>query len=445
MKTKSVQILYIISTIILLSGNKGLGQCVEQSVTINNSNLLNVCAGYSSSCQVTIYLERNGSDYIFNPVTLRKPDGGGDGITIASATYVSESMYTYTISAGYLNQVGNWSLDYSTKSSCTYPINKTVPITVIGFSGNTIGSDEVICNGSGIPSPINNISLSSNSGYSIVWQYSDNGSSWNIISGATSSTYQPTIINKTTRFKRIATTNTLSCSSTSNIVTKSVYNTFVPGTISGNQNNCYNITPTNLTQITSPTGGTLTYNYQWYLSTDGSSFSVVSGATSENYQPTFQEGIRYFKRRDYDSGCGNSYTNTVTIVGYSALNVGTITADQSICYNTTPGLLSVGTSATGGTGTFTYQWQISSDGSSFGDVPGATGTIYQPPALSSSKWYRLKVINSCETGYTNSVKVTVYNMLSLGTITADQSICYNNTPVAISLTNSPTGGSGTYS
>lgn len=445
MKTKSILILSIITAIIFLSGNKGLGQCVEQSVTINNSNLLNVCTGYGSSCQVTIFLEQNGSDYIFNPVTLRKPDGGGDGISFASATYVSESMYTYTIPAGYLNQVGNWSLDYSTKQSCTNPINKTVPITVVGFTGNTIGSDEVICNGSGIPSLINNISLSSNSGYSIVWQYSDNGSSWNTISGATSSTYQHTIINKTTRFKRIATTTTLSCPSTSNIVTKSVYNAFVPGAISGNQNNCYNITPLQLTQIAAPTGGTLSYNYQWYLSTDGSSFSAVSGATSVNYQPAFQQGIRYFKRRDYDPGCGDSYTNTVTVLGYSSLSVGTITADQSICYNTTPGLLSVGTSATGGTGTFTYQWQISSDGSSFGDVASATGTIYQPPALLSSKWYRLKVINSCETGYTNSVKVTVYNTLSPGTITTDQTICYNNTPVAISLTTSPTGGSGTYS
>jgi hypothetical protein len=189
MKTKSILFISIITAIIFLSGNKGLGQCVEQSVTINNSNLLNVCTGYGTSCQVTIFLEQNGSDYIFNPVTLRKPDGGGDGITFASATYVSESMYTYTIPAGYLNQVGNWSLDYSTRSYCTNPINKTVPITVIGFTGNSIGSDEVICNGSGIPSLINNISLSSNSGYSIVWQYSDNGSSWNTISGATSSAH----------------------------------------------------------------------------------------------------------------------------------------------------------------------------------------------------------------------------------------------------------------
>jgi Secretion system C-terminal sorting domain/Ig-like domain CHU_C associated len=445
MKTKNILIITIITAIIFLSGSKGLGQCVEQTVVIDGSNLLNICNGYTPSCLVTIYLEQDGSDYIFNPVQLKRPNGSvAIGISPASATYVSESIVTYTIDGGYFNIVGNWTLAYSTMSSCTNPINKTVPITVYGFTGNTIGSDQAICTGSGTPFPISNISLSSNSGYSIIWQYSDNGFSWNTITGATSTTYQPTIINKTTRYKRIATTTTLGCPSTSNIVTKSVYDPFVPGVISGNQNNCYDITPSELTQISAATGGSLTYNYQWYVSTDGTSFSVVSGATSVNYQPVFQQGLRYFKRRDYDASCGDSYTNPVTVQGFQPFSPGTITADQTICYNITPGLLSVGTSASGGSGTYTYQWEVSSDGSNFGDVTSATGTVYQPPALPSNRWYRLKVINSCETKYTNSVKITVHGPLNPGTITANQTICYNTIANQLNVGTSASGGSGTY-
>ena len=446
MKTKSILLLSIITAIIFSSVNKGLGQCVEQSVTINNSNLLNVCTGYVSSCLVTIFLEQNGSDNIFNPVQLKRPDGSiAIGISSASATRVNDGIWTYTIPGGYLNQVGNWQLNYSTKQSCTNPINKTVPITVYGFTGNTIGSDEIICNGLGIPSLINNISLSSNSGYSIVWQFSDNGSSWNTISSAMSTTYQPAAINKTTWYKRIVTTNTLSCPSTSNIVTKNVYNAFSPGAISGNQNNCYNIVPSQITQNTPASGGSGTYSYEWYVSWDGSSFSLIPGETGTTYQPGFSQGTRYFKRRDYDLSCGNSYTNVVTIQGYPILNAGAIGSAQTICYNSIPGQLNVTTAATGGMSGYLYQWEESSDGFSFIPISGAIGTIYQPPALLSSKWYRLKVINSCNTDYTSSVKITVYNPFNAGSVGAAQTICYNNTPVAISLITSPTGGSGAYS
>ncbi len=84
------------------------------------------------------------------------------------------------------------------------------------------------------------------------------------------------------------------------------------------------------------------------------------------------------------------------------------------------------------------------DGSSFSALPGATGTSYQPSTLTSNNWYRLKVVTSCETGYSNSIKVTVYNQFNPGTIISDQTICYNTTPVQVTVGVSPTGGSGLY-
>jgi hypothetical protein len=447
MKKNKIILLFLFVTLLSLSGYNLHGQCVQQEVTINNQSSMQVCKNYGPSCTLTIYLEYSPTlGNIFRPVTVKRPDGSVDFvITMGNSTYVSPTMRTYIIAGGYFSIVGDYHLDYTTKmSDCVTSINRSLTINVYGFLTNSIGSNEVICSGGGLPSNIVNNGLSSNSAYSIVWQNSVDGSNWNTISGATADTYQPTYINTTTHYKRITTTTLLSCVNTSNTVIKNVYSSFFPGSISGSQNNCYSVTPTQLTQTSAPSGGSGSYSYEWYVSTDGSNFSLISGETGITYQPVFSQGTRYFKRRDYDANCGNSYTNTVNVFGYSSLIAGTITTDQTICYNITPGSLNVGTVASGGSGTYSYQWQVSPDGSVFGDVSGALGTTYQPSALTSSKWYRLKVINSCETSYTNSVKITVYNPLIPGTITTDQTICYNITPVSLNVGTVASGGSGTY-
>ena len=57
-----------------------------------------------------------------------------------------------------------------------------------------------------------------------------------------------------------------------------------------------------------------------------------------------------------------------------------VTGDQTICYQTAPTQLEV-TAASGGIGTITNQWQVSTDNVTFVDILGETGLIY----LSTSK------------------------------------------------------------
>jgi len=448
MKTKKIILFYLIVTLFSLSSYKVLGQCSQQEVYINNNSYyLQVCKDYGSSCIITIYFEYNSNiGYIFQPVVIKKPDGSfANVITIANSTYVSTNVRTYTIPSGYFNVVGDWTLNYSTKTNCTSSIDKKLTLKVVGFTGNTIESDEVICSGGGLPTKITNTALASNSTFSIIWKSSEDGITWINITGATSQDYQPSYINKTTKYLRYATTSEQSCISTSNTVTKSVYSPFQSGTITGSQNNCYNVTPSQITQNTPPAGGSGIYSYQWYVSTDGSSFSVVPGPTFVAYQPDFYQGTRYFKRREYDSSCGDAYTNTISILGYPLLSAVVIGSSQTICYNTIPGQLNVTTAAGGGTGSYTYQWEESADGASFTSISGATGTIYQPVTLAANKWYRLKVINTCGNVYSESIKITVYSPFSAGAISGAQTICYNDTPTALSLKTEASGGSGTYS
>ena len=46
------------------------------------------------------------------------------------------------------------------------------------------------------------------------------------------------------------------------------------------------------------------------------------------------------------SGCGTVYSNIIRVTVYGQLNGGTIGSDQSICYNTAPGLNANGTGGT---------------------------------------------------------------------------------------------------
>jgi hypothetical protein len=92
---------------------------------------------------------------------------------------------------------------------------------------------------------------------------------------------------------------------------------------------------------------------------------------------------------------------------------GTVAADRTVCENTVPATLTA-TAATGGSATLTYQWQQSIDGGAvWTDVSGGTGGTtlnYTPPALRRTTMYRLQTAggtNSCDTAYSNAVRVTV--------------------------------------
>jgi hypothetical protein len=92
----------------------------------------------------------------------------------------------------------------------------------------------------------------------------------------------------------------------------------------------------------------------------------------------------------------------------AAFTVGSASANQTVCYNTAPVLLT-GIAPTGGITPYTYQWQSSTDNITFTDVPGATGITYQPGALLVTTYYRQNQISAggCGTFPTNVLTITV--------------------------------------
>jgi len=202
-----------------------------------------------------------------------------------------------------------------------------------------------------------------------------------------------------------------------------IYPQLVAGTIAASQSICYNTAPAQLTS-TPPTGGNTPYTYQWQNSPNGTTWTNITGATSQNYQPPALTATTWYRLNQTSaSGSGTVTTNAVTITVYPNLVAGTITANQTICASTAPALLT-GTAPTGGTTPYTYQWQSSPNGTTWTDIPGATGLNYQPPVLTATTYYRLNQTSAsgCGTVSTNTVTITV-NPLPVPTITGPASVC----------------------
>jgi len=121
--------------------------------------------------------------------------------------------------------------------------------------------------------------------------------------------------------------------------------------------------------------------------------------------------------------------------------VGSISADQTICYNTAPVQLN-GVPPTGGATPYSYQWQSSTDNISFNDISGATSLNYTPGTLITKTYYRQKQYSSDMQGFrtTNVITVTI-NPLPV----APTSINATANPICsgTSTTLSVVGGSGT--
>ncbi len=91
----------------------------------------------------------------------------------------------------------------------------------------------------------------------------------------------------------------------------------------------------------------------------------------------------------YNSGNGLAFSQWENPI--SPLSGGEISPDSlSINTGESPETISSVSDASGGNGAYTYQWQLSTDGSTFSDISGATGTSYTAPVLTQNTWYRRK-------------------------------------------------------
>jgi hypothetical protein len=151
-------------------------------------------------------------------------------------------------------------------------------------------------------------------------------------------------------------------------------------------------------------GGSGTLSYQWQQSPDGLggwTNANGTGATTATYTPeSFVEGTTYYRVliNGSNGGCDQAVSATATAVISPDLVVTTQPTDVNECVGGTDQMT---VSVSGGSGTITYQWQSSPDGSSGwanATGAGATTATFTPPSTTAGTTYYRVLVNASNSG-----------------------------------------------
>lgn len=342
----------------------------------------------------------------------------------------------------------------ASSNGCNDGISNTILIDVFPDPIITLQptSPDPICVG-GTTNPISTSASGGTGSFNYQWQY-NNGGSWSNVSNGSpaGATYTG------------ATTNSFTASGFSNA---GIYE--YQCVISQSGNGCNQITTNSInvtvepdpsinivgaaticsggiaTLLASENGGTGTYTYQWQNSSDGSSWTNIGGATNPTYTTPALASTMYYQAivNASGSGCNPATSNSQAITIVPDPTISTHPTGATICAGATH---SMSVNASGGTPSLTYQWQSSSDNSTWNDIVGATSSNYTTPILTSQTYYRVIVDaggSACDGVISNTATVSIYDALQAGTISAEQTICNNTVPSTLTGT-MPSGGDGTY-
>jgi len=222
-------------------------------------------------------------------------------------------------------------------------------------------------------------------------------------------------------------------------------------TSNGSQTINYGLTPGTISCSAASGGGCSPYyDYQWQQSTDGTNWSDMSGKTSQSL--SFSSGLTqstYFRRKVTEGSSGSvGYSNTATVNVNPPLNANTLSPSaQNIFVGQSASTIAAGPAWGGGcNGSYSYQWEYSSDNNTFYNILGATYLSYAPGNVSTTTYYRRKVTCGSDYAYTPSVAVNVYQHLSSGSVSPSSlNVLSGNSPGQLSGTTATGGICGSYS
>ena len=261
---------------------------------------------------------------------------------------------------------------------------------------------------------------------SYQWQYAINPSfRWYDISGANSPQYSVDTSASSNNYYRVIVTNTVgaeSLSTTSDTVKVKISNVQAPVFTVQPQSKTVPIGTNVLLEAEATSNATV--SYQWKVNYGGSTWTPISGATSESYTPpTSSVGTAFYVVEATASTSLQTevaLSNVAKIIVYEASKP-VFQYDMSsvnATYNATDYVDPLNGTATA-TGDLTYQWQRSTDGgSTWYDIAGATSPIYTPSStIGGESKYRVIATatagTSVKTSTSGIATITIVNIVLL--------------------------------
>jgi hypothetical protein len=394
--------------------------CTGQSITITNSGIPGSIVGtnlpYNCTTQGKFYWTITGGTLGTNfTIPVGQQLGSFSQAWASTASNGSGTLNITFLTPGYFTITQNYYNACGTKTK----------VRNIAVGGIYAGTNQTVCAGS----PVTLTAVG--------------GSNYNWTNGIQNGV--PFVPIATQTYTVNGTLSNTACTITSGTVTVFV-NQVNPATIGPNQAICAGNDPTIINMMNGATG-TGVLNYQWQLSANSQGpWTSISGQSNTSYDPPLLTSTSYYQLNTSSTLNGvicsvNSSPMSITV---NALTPGSISGNQTICVGGDPAAFT-SVVATSNVSTLLYQWQSSTDNTTWSDIIGATNETYNPPVLTTTTYYRRQanaIGNAivCQ-DYTNVIQITVIADPIISTQPlSTQSICIGGTIAPLSFSFS--GGSG---
>jgi hypothetical protein len=320
-------------------------------------------------------------------------DNGASWNYIAGATSTTYSFTTQAIDNGnqyravFTNTLGSVTSSIATLTVNTAPMVTTQPVNQSANAGQTAAFTAAA---SGNPTP------------TVQWQVSANGTNWTNIAGATSTTYSFTVqVADNDKQYRAVFTNIVG-STNSNAAILTVY--FAPTVTTHPSNQTVNAGAT--ATFSAAASGNPIPTIQWQVSSNGTDWTNIAGATSTTYSFTAQstDHNKHY-RAVFTNPSGSATSNGVVLTVNYSPTIAAHPTDQIV----NAGHTATFTAAANGNPTPTVQWQVSTNGTDWDNIAGATSTTYSftVQIADNGKRYRAVFSNLVGSVNSNSASLTV--------------------------------------
>lgn len=213
------------------------------------------------------------------------------------------------------------------------------------------------------------------------------------------------------------------------------------------QNLCNGGTPNLLSingSFTNGNGTPTTPAYQWQESTDSINFTNIVGQTNTTYQPGSLSSSRWYRvgiRTTSGSADCQSMDYSVRVRIIVGANITNNVITGTDCSASVPVITQSGV-LSGGTGTYSYMWESSTNGTTWSTIPGATSQSYTGSSVLTQKtWYR-RTVTSGNCSSVSSPLILTPAILGNG-IGSSQTVCINGSTSAFGPV-TPSGGEGSF-
>lgn len=351
--------------------------------------------------------------------------------TQTGVNITNPSQYNTTVTGLVGGQVYTFRWTISAPGACaatTDDINVTVNTPSVA---GLISGDATVCqnNNNGT------ITLTGNTGLITNWESSvDGGTTWTTVANTTASlSYSNLTV--TTLYR--ATVKNGSCEAkTTNTVTITVTPASTPAAAGANQTLCNQTTV--LLDGNIPAVGETGL---WTITTGTPNANITDPSNPKTTVTGLTTGQTYIFKWTITgtSACGPT-SSEVTVTNLPPLTNTISSTSTEVCNGQQ--ITITGSTPTGGTGTYTYLWESSADGTNWTTITGETGKDLNY-TLTTTLNFRRTVISSTCTLISNVQLIVAQPPITNNTIAADQTICTGNIPVALTGS-TPSGSDGNF-